>query len=55
MATIGLPFTVVPGYFGMSFEIMPWLERPWELVAASAPVLARATGAVLPSRRRDRP
>ena len=29
LAMIGLPFTVISGYFGMNFEVMPWLKRPW--------------------------
>jgi magnesium transporter len=46
LATIGLPFTVVSGYFGMNFEVMPWLKEPWGIVAASALMVA-ISGSVL--------
>lgn len=36
LATIGLPFTVISGYFGMNFKVMPWLEDTWGVVAATA-------------------
>lgn len=36
LATIGLPFTIVTGFFGMNFKVMPWLEAPWGVVAGAA-------------------
>jgi magnesium transporter len=35
LATIGLPFTVVAGFFGMNFEAMPWIKQPWGVLAAT--------------------
>jgi magnesium transporter len=42
---IGLPFTVISGYFGMNFEVMPWLRQPWGIAAATVLMLALPTGA----------
>ncbi len=36
LATIGLPFTIVSGFFGMNFEALPWIRQPWGVVAATA-------------------
>ena len=36
LATIGLPFTVVSGYFGMNFEALPWIKQPWGVAAATS-------------------
>jgi len=46
LATIGLPFTVVSGHFGMNFEIMPWLKQDWGIIAATL-LMAGISGAVL--------
>ena len=35
LAMIGLPFTVISGYVGMGFEVMPWLKLPWGIAAAT--------------------
>ncbi len=35
LATIGLPFTIVSGFFGMNFEALPWIKQPWGVVAAT--------------------
>jgi magnesium transporter len=29
LATIGLPFTVVSGWFGMNFDVLPWTKHWW--------------------------
>jgi magnesium transporter len=34
VATVGIPFTIVTSFFGMNFEIMPWLKEPWGVLAA---------------------
>lgn len=39
LATIGLPFTIVTGFFGMNFKVMPWLDEPWG-AAASVAIMA---------------
>lgn len=44
LATIGLPFTVVSGYFGMNFEVMPWLKQPWGIVAATGTMAMLSAG-----------
>lgn len=35
LATIGLPFTIVTGFFGMNFKTMPWLDQPWGAIMAT--------------------
>jgi magnesium transporter len=35
LATIGLPFTVVSGWFGMNFDLLPWTRYWWGAVAAT--------------------
>jgi magnesium transporter len=45
LATIGLPFTIVSGYFGMNFEVMPWLSEPWGVIAATLTMIGMAAGA----------
>jgi magnesium transporter len=42
LATIGLPFTIVSGFFGMNFEVLPWIREPWGVAAATALMLAIA-------------
>lgn len=44
LATIGLPFTVVSGYFGMNFKVMPWLENAWGVVAATTVMAGLSLG-----------
>jgi magnesium transporter len=53
LATIGLPFTVVSGYFGMNFEVMPWLKQPWGIVAATILMFALSGGALVLLKSRD--
>jgi len=40
LATIGLPFTIVSGFFGMNFESLPWVKQPWGVAAATAVMIA---------------
>jgi magnesium transporter len=35
LATIGLPFTVVSGWFGMNFDVLPWTKHGWGALAAT--------------------
>jgi magnesium transporter len=51
LATIGLPFTVVSGYFGMNFEVMPWLKETWGVVAATALMIGISGSLLLVFRR----
>jgi len=44
LAAIGLPFTVVSGYFGMNFKVMPWIETPWGVVAATGLMVGLSAG-----------
>ena len=44
LAMIGLPFTVISGYFGMNFEVMPWLKQPWGIAAATILMFGLSTG-----------
>jgi magnesium transporter len=53
LAMIGLPFTVISGYFGMNFEVMPWLKQPWGIVAATVLMLALSGGALVLLKSRD--
>jgi magnesium transporter len=39
LATVGIPFTLVTGFFGMNFAVMPWLRAPWGVVAALATMM----------------
>ena len=45
LAMIGLPFTVISGYFGMNFEVMPWLKQPWGIAAATILMFGLSSGA----------
>jgi Mg2+ and Co2+ transporter CorA len=47
LATIGLPFTVVSGYFGMNFEVMPWLKSEWGIIAATLLMVGISGGVLL--------
>lgn len=47
LAMIGLPFTVVSGYFGMNFEVMPWLREQWGFAAATILMVGLSVGAFL--------
>lgn len=40
LATIGLPFTIVTGFFGQNFEVMPWIKEPWGVIGAAAVMVA---------------
>lgn len=40
LATIGLPFTIVSGFFGMNFERLPWVKQPWGVLAATGLMVA---------------
>ncbi len=53
LAMIGLPFTVVSGYFGMNFEVMPWLKQPWGIGAATILMVALSAGAFMFFKRSD--
>jgi magnesium transporter len=53
LAMIGLPFTVISGYFGMNFEVMPWLKQPWGIAAATVLMFALSAGAFLLLKTRD--
>ena len=46
LAMIGLPFTVVSGYFGMNFEVMPWLKQPWGIARGDDPHVRALGGGV---------
>jgi magnesium transporter len=35
LATIGLPFTIVSGWFGMNFDMLPWTRYWWGALAAT--------------------
>jgi len=52
LATIGLPFTVVTGFFGMNFRVMPFLDAPWGVLAALALMGGLSAGLFLAFRRR---
>jgi magnesium transporter len=52
LTMIGLPFTVVSGFFGMNFEALPWIRRPWGVAAATGLMVAIAGGLYLVLRRR---
>lgn len=53
LAMIGLPFTVVSGYFGMNFEVMPWLKQEWGIIAATLLMAGISGGAILFFKRND--
>jgi magnesium transporter len=53
LAMIGLPFTVVSGYFGMNFEAMPWLKQQWGITAATVLMFALSAGALFFFKRND--
>jgi magnesium transporter len=44
LATIGLPFTIVTGFFGMNFKAMPWIDEPWGVAASSVVMAGLAAG-----------
>lgn len=52
LATIGLPFTIVSGYFGMNFKTMPWLDQGWGVVAATGLMAGISCGLYLGFRRK---
>src|SRR5262249_9354900 len=47
LATVGLPFTIVSGYFGMNFERLPWVKEPWGLTAATVLMIAVSAALLL--------
>ena len=47
LAMIGLPFTVLSSYFGMNFEVMPWLKEPWGIGAATVLMFGLSSGALM--------
>jgi len=53
LAMIGLPFTVVSSYFGMNFEVMPWLKQPWGIAAATILMFGLSAGAFMLFKRND--
>ena len=52
LATIGLPFTIVSGFFGMNFERLPWIRQPWGVTAAVGLMVGTACGLYLALRAR---
>jgi magnesium transporter len=44
LAAIGLPFTVISGFFGMNFEVMPWIRSSWGVAAAAMLMVALSAG-----------
>jgi len=44
LAAIGLPFTVISGFFGMNFEVMPWIRTAWGVMAATILMVASSAG-----------
>ena len=53
LAMIGLPFTVISGYFGMNFEVMPWLKQQWGITAATVLMFGLSAAAFVVFRRND--
>jgi magnesium transporter len=53
LAMIGLPFTVVSGYFGMNFEVMPWLKQQWGIAAATVLMCGLSAGAFMLFKKND--
>src|SRR5262245_19216939 len=53
LAMIGLPFTVVSGYFGMNFEMMPWLKQQWGIAAATILMFGLSAEAFMLFKRND--
>jgi magnesium transporter len=53
LATIGLPFTIVSGFFGMNFEALPWIRQPWGVVAATGLMVVISGGLFIVLRRRS--
>ena len=47
LATVGLPFTIVSGFFGMNFEGLPWTKQPWGVPAAGGVMAVMAAGLFL--------
>lgn len=47
LATVGLPFTIVSGFFGMNFEGLPWIKQPWGVPAAGGVMAVMAGGLFL--------
>lgn len=45
LAVIGLPMTIISGFFGMNFDLLPWTKQPWGVLAAVA-VMVAASGAL---------
>ncbi len=52
LATIGLPFTIVSGFFGMNFQALPWITAPWGVLAATGLMVAISAALFLVFRRR---
>jgi magnesium transporter len=52
LATIGLPFTIVSGWFGMNFELLPWTHKWWGALAATGVMITISTTAYLLFRTR---
>jgi len=53
LTVVGLPFTVISGFFGMNFDIMPWLKASWGVAAATGLMVALSAGALVLFRRMD--
>ena len=44
LTAIGLPMTVISGFFGMNFEEMPWVKSPWGVSAATVIMIGVSIG-----------
>jgi len=44
LTAIGLPMTIVSGFFGMNFEELPWTKSPWGVSAATAIMVGVSVG-----------
>ncbi len=44
LTAIGLPMTIISGFFGMNFEEMPWIKLPWGVTAATSAMVAASFG-----------
>jgi magnesium transporter len=53
LAVIGLPMTIVSGFFGMNFVALPWTHERWGVLAASAIMGVASVGLYYAFRRRD--
>lgn len=52
VATLVLPLTVITSFFGMNFEWMPLIKRPWGVAVTTGAMLSLSLGLLLYYRRR---